>query len=122
MSFLRPPMRADVALRVAVWAGAVSSLALTAACAPDLGPMAKIKPASDYAAQKTLGEPTATAWPSDDWWTAYNDPQLTALIDEALKGAPDLRVLYISLLSRPRTASSTEPPSSSSGLRIPART
>ena len=92
MSFLRPPVRADVALRVAGWAAAVSSLALMAACAPDLGPMAKMKPASDYAAQKTLGEPTATAWPSDDWWTAYNDPQLTTLIDEALKGAPDLRV------------------------------
>lgn len=92
MSFLRPPVRAGGAIRVAAWAGAVSSLALMAACAPDLGPMARIKPAADYATQRSLGPPTATAWPSDDWWTAYNDPQLTALIQEALKGAPDLKV------------------------------
>jgi NodT family efflux transporter outer membrane factor (OMF) lipoprotein len=29
-------------------------------------------------------------WPSDQWWTAYGDAQLDALIDEALAGAPDL--------------------------------
>ena len=89
MLFFRPPVRAVVAVRVA---GAASLMALLAACAPDLGPMAQIKPASDYAAQKTLGPPAAAAWPARDWWTAYNDPQLTALIDEALKGAPDLKV------------------------------
>ena len=92
MSFLRPPMRADVALRVAGLAATASALALVAACAPDLGHLAQIKPAAGYAAQKTLGAPTTTAWPSETWWTAYNDPQLNALIEEALKGAPDLKV------------------------------
>lgn len=92
MLFLRPPRRAVVASRVAGLAIAASSLAMLAACAPDLGPMAQIKPATNYAAEKALGAPTATAWPSDTWWTAYNDPQLNALIEEALKGAPDLRV------------------------------
>jgi NodT family efflux transporter outer membrane factor (OMF) lipoprotein len=92
MQFFRPPVRADVAVRFGAMAGAVSSLALLAACAPDLGQLAQIKPATGYAAQKTLGAPTANAWPSDDWWTAYNDPQLTALVEEALKGAPDLKV------------------------------
>jgi NodT family efflux transporter outer membrane factor (OMF) lipoprotein len=72
-------------------AAAASSLALLAACAPDLGPMAQIKPTNSYATEKALGAPTATAWPSQDWWTAYKDPQLTALIEEALKGSPDLR-------------------------------
>ncbi|HEX2827984.1 MAG TPA: efflux transporter outer membrane subunit [Burkholderiales bacterium] len=31
------------------------------------------------------------AWPSADWWTRFNDPQLDALVDEALKGSPTLR-------------------------------
>jgi NodT family efflux transporter outer membrane factor (OMF) lipoprotein len=96
MSFLRPPVRAFVAVRVAGLAATASALALAlallTACAPDLGPRAQIKPAAGYAAEKTLGAPTAAAWPSEDWWTAYNDPQLTALIEEALKGAPDLEV------------------------------
>jgi NodT family efflux transporter outer membrane factor (OMF) lipoprotein len=27
----------------------------------------------------------------DQWWTLYNDPQLTGLVDEALKNAPDTK-------------------------------
>jgi NodT family efflux transporter outer membrane factor (OMF) lipoprotein len=73
-------------------AAGASSLALLAACAPDLGPMTQEKPAAAYATQKALGAPSASAWPAENWWTAYNDPQLTALIEEAVKGAPDLRV------------------------------
>jgi NodT family efflux transporter outer membrane factor (OMF) lipoprotein len=92
MQFFRPPRRAVAASRVVGLAAAASGLALLCACAPDLGPMAQIKPATSYAAEKSLGAPTASAWPSDAWWTAYNDPQLNALIDEALKGAPDLKV------------------------------
>lgn len=91
MLFSRPPVRAVVAVRVVGLAAAASSLALLAACAPDLGQLAQVKPPASYAAQRALGDPTASAWPSEDWWTAYNDPQLTALIEEALKGAPDLK-------------------------------
>jgi NodT family efflux transporter outer membrane factor (OMF) lipoprotein len=68
-----------------------SSLAL-AACAPDLGPAARIKPAANYAAARSLPVAADAAWPGDEWWKVYNDPQLDALIDEALEGAPDLRV------------------------------
>ena len=92
MLLLRPPVRAIVAVRVVGLAAAASSMALLAACAPDLGQLAQIRPAAGYATQKTLGAPTTTAWPSEDWWIAYNDPQLTALIQEALEGAPDLKV------------------------------
>jgi len=92
MLLLRPPVRARVAVRIAGVAAAAASMALLAACAPDLGQLAQIKPADGYAAQKTLGAPTTDTWPSEDWWTAYNDPQLTALIQEALKGAPDLKM------------------------------
>ncbi|WP_233842519.1 efflux transporter outer membrane subunit [Dyella sp. 2HG41-7] len=33
---------------------------------------------------------SATAWPSQDWWVQFRDPQLTTLIDEALKNNPSL--------------------------------
>lgn len=31
-----------------------------------------------------------TAWPSQDWWVSFGDPQLTTLIEEALKNNPSL--------------------------------
>jgi NodT family efflux transporter outer membrane factor (OMF) lipoprotein len=31
-------------------------------------------------------------WPSDRWWDAYNDPQLSALIEEGLAKSPTLEV------------------------------
>jgi NodT family efflux transporter outer membrane factor (OMF) lipoprotein len=34
----------------------------------------------------------ASAWPSEDWWRAYSDPQLDALMAEALGGSPSLRL------------------------------
>ena len=33
-----------------------------------------------------------SAWPSDQWWKAYQDPQLDTLIDEGLADAPDMRI------------------------------
>jgi NodT family efflux transporter outer membrane factor (OMF) lipoprotein len=91
MSFLSPSRRAAAAARIAGLA-TVSSLVLLAACAPDLGRMPQMKAASDYGTQRALPAPTGAAWPAQDWWKAYNDPQLDALIDEALQGSPDLRV------------------------------
>jgi NodT family efflux transporter outer membrane factor (OMF) lipoprotein len=34
----------------------------------------------------------AAAWPETDWWKAYHDSQLDALVDEALAGNPDLAI------------------------------
>jgi len=31
-----------------------------------------------------------TAWPAEDWWVSFGDPQLSTLIDEALKNNPSL--------------------------------
>ncbi|EFE10205.1 efflux transporter, outer membrane factor lipoprotein, NodT family [Citrobacter youngae ATCC 29220] len=31
-------------------------------------------------------------WPDSQWWKAYNDPQLNALIDSTLKNSPDMQV------------------------------
>ena len=61
------------------------------ACAPDLGAMPTPAAPGDYKVAASFVAPEA-AWPANDWWTAYHDPQLTKLIDEALAGAPDLRI------------------------------
>ncbi|PTD24250.1 efflux transporter outer membrane subunit [Sphingomonas fennica] len=65
--------------------------ALLAACAPvpDLGAAPRPLAAGSIVATQSFaaGE---TAWPQAGWWQAYGDAQLSALIDEGLKGAPDL--------------------------------
>jgi NodT family efflux transporter outer membrane factor (OMF) lipoprotein len=33
---------------------------------------------------------TAVTWPTDTWWTRYGDPQLNALVEEALRNSPSL--------------------------------
>jgi NodT family efflux transporter outer membrane factor (OMF) lipoprotein len=73
----------------------VAGLASLAACAPDLGPAPKVRPMSDYGAARTLAtfNAPATPWPAEDWWKAYNDPQLTSLIEQALKISPDLKAV-----------------------------
>ena len=70
-----------------------SSVLALAACAsvPELGVAPQPKTAVAYESGKSLAAPPV-AWPADDWWTAYEDSQLDALIGEALKGSPDLRV------------------------------
>ena len=60
-------------------------------CAPDLGPMPQPKSQASFASQKSFSAPAAD-WPAQDWWTAYHDPQLNALIAEGLAGSPDIRV------------------------------
>jgi NodT family efflux transporter outer membrane factor (OMF) lipoprotein len=63
--------------------------AVLSGCAPQLGPAPKLTPIASLAASQSLAAP-ADAWPADAWWTAYNDPQLNALEEQALAGAPDL--------------------------------
>ena len=69
----------------------VAASGVLSACVPNLGSLPKVSSPQTYAVAKSFDAPAAE-WPSDDWWTAYDDPQLTALIAEALKGAPDLRI------------------------------
>jgi NodT family efflux transporter outer membrane factor (OMF) lipoprotein len=65
---------------------ASASLALTAcATVPDLGD----KPQIMQLEARQLPLPQAE-WPADAWWRAYNDDQLTALIEEGLAGSPDM--------------------------------
>src|SRR5215472_1757834 len=55
--------------------------------APQLAPQA-------LTADRTLAQAQADAraWPADAWWRSYGDPQLDALVDEALAGSPSLQV------------------------------
>lgn len=64
---------------------------LLAGCAqlPDLGDLPQLKTSDAFQSSDALKAP-ATEWPVERWWTAYGDPQLTALIDEALADSPDL--------------------------------
>ncbi|MGZ3404050.1 MAG: efflux transporter outer membrane subunit [Phenylobacterium sp.] len=62
-----------------------------AACAtlPPASTARVAKATASYATAQSLSGPTRE-WPGDAWWTAYGDPQLNALMTEALAGAPDL--------------------------------
>ena len=46
--------------------------------------------ADQLAAGRTLGAFSQADFPKLDWWTAFGDPQLGALVDEALAGNPSL--------------------------------
>jgi NodT family efflux transporter outer membrane factor (OMF) lipoprotein len=69
---------------------ALAAALLVSACAtvPDLGarPLPRANGVTD---QKAFAAPTAD-WPREDWWRAYGDPQLDALISQGLKDAPTM--------------------------------
>lgn len=69
-----------------------SALALSlGGCAqfPSLDQLVRLKPMSDYQTTSSLSGPAST-WPNERWWQTYRDPQLDALIDEALRDSPDM--------------------------------
>src|ERR1043165_6918678 len=67
------------------------SLLAAAGCAPlprtDAAPT--MKKVQQLGSADSFTAPVA-AWPGDGWWRAYGDPQLDGLIDEGLRGSPDL--------------------------------
>ena len=73
----RPAMAAMLALAVA---GCGVPPPMAARALPDAPPQAGLSDAGDEGA----------AFPRDDWWTAYADPGLDALIAEALANSPDM--------------------------------
>lgn len=73
----------------------VTVITLTlAGCATSRGmhPDGQLTDAHDLAIRHSLAgvQLTPAAWPAQDWWVALGDPQLSALIDEALKNNPGL--------------------------------
>ena len=67
------------------------SLALASGCAqiPRLDPSPAIKKVGELGSSTSFTAPDA-AWPGEGWWHAYGDSQLDSLIDEALRGSPEL--------------------------------
>jgi len=68
---------------------AFGALAPLAACAPNLGDKPVPRSAASLAAAQSLPN-QGGQWPGDNWWKAYNDPQLDQLIGEGLAGSPDI--------------------------------
>ena len=71
--------------------------------------------ANSLSADRTLAamQTRADAWPTEDWWRAYGDPQLDALMAEAVAGSPSLQVAQARL--RAAQAETTR----ASGSRLP---
>jgi NodT family efflux transporter outer membrane factor (OMF) lipoprotein len=74
----------------AALAAAVASLLLSACAAiPHLGTPPTPKAPEAYAtAQSFAGAPGE--WPSEAWWTSFKDPQLDALMEEAVADSPTM--------------------------------
>ncbi|HET6907536.1 MAG TPA: efflux transporter outer membrane subunit [Rhodanobacteraceae bacterium] len=72
------------------------SAALLAGCASmhGLKPEGRALDSSTVHSERSLGgvQVDAASWPKTDWWKAFGDPQLDALVDEVLAGNPDLAI------------------------------
>lgn len=78
----------------AAQASAAVLLILLAGCSfSDLKPQSRMLSPED--AGETLADSGITlspaAWPTETWWTSFNDPQLNTLVEEALADSPTLR-------------------------------
>lgn len=67
---------------------------LAAGCADPRGITHRSTPTEPAAleAQESLSGAARADWPKLDWWKRFGDPQLDALIDEALAGSPTARL------------------------------
>ena len=78
------------------FAVAALAAAVLAACASpgNLAPRSTgvSDPNALAAGQSLAGTAKQGAWPAADWWHAFGDPQLDALVAEALAANPDLRL------------------------------
>jgi outer membrane protein, multidrug efflux system len=67
-------------------------LSTAAACAyqiPAVQPQPTLRSVAPIAAQSESAT-AASSWPSTQWWRDYNDTTLTALVEQALKQAPQM--------------------------------
>ena len=66
---------------------------LMSGCAPmhdDRQSLSQQTPAANV--DTTLPAALKNGWPDSQWWKAYHDPQLNALIDSTLQNSPDMQV------------------------------
>ncbi len=71
-------------------AAACTILLSSCASSDGLTAQSQLRDAGLLSASTALGKVAVSdaAWPNDHWWTALGDPQLDALIDEALAASP----------------------------------
>ena len=76
------------------WLAISSLVALTTGCISMSGiePKAKTTQANTLDAGTAITTAPRIDWPTENWWKAYNDPQLDALITQSISGSPTLRV------------------------------
>lgn len=70
---------------------AVSGLLAGCAAVPDLGPAPVPAVPASLASTASFADAQGQ-WPVDGWWRGFGDAQLDALIDEGLKGSPDVAI------------------------------
>ncbi|EOF7239056.1 multidrug resistance outer membrane protein MdtQ [Enterobacter roggenkampii] len=63
---------------------------ILAACAPEHATVSPIKTQTTAASVNTVLN--HQDWPKNEWWKAYNDPELNGLIAKALSDAPDMQI------------------------------
>lgn len=63
---------------------------ILAACAPEHATVSPVKTQTAAASVNTVLN--HQDWPKNEWWKAYNDPQLNWLIAKALSDAPDMQI------------------------------
>lgn len=74
---------------------AAALVALAAGCADPGGITHRSEmavPASLHAEETVARESAQAEWPTLDWWKRFGDPQLDALVEEALAGSPSARL------------------------------
>ena len=67
----------------------LAAILALAACAPSQGQLALPTPPEELAASRSFADRHGE-WPGDQWWRAYGDPQLDALIEQARGASPDI--------------------------------
>lgn len=71
-----------------------AACALLAGCAStgNLSPHGQLRDPASLSMAKALDQTalSTAAWPGERWWSAFGDPQLEALVDEALAASPAL--------------------------------
>ena len=84
-----PPIACRQIVKLLLAAGFLGSVG----CAqlPHMDSPPALKKVEQLSSSNSFSAPSV-AWPGDEWWRAYGDAQLDALIEEALRGSPDLEL------------------------------
>src|ERR1700730_14788223 len=103
----------------------VTTLAAALAGCVDRGdwkPAPKLEPQALGAQQALAGARLdAAAWPADPWWRGYGDPQLDALVAEALAVSPSLEIAQARLrAAQAQAMAAGAPRAPAGGGRAPA--